>query len=263
MARTYAIAFPAGYDGTQATPLLFDFHGYAGNKEQQETNTHLAATGTAQGYIVVTPDAEEAYGKIREWNLFGGAGRPDDFTYVHTLVARLKAELCIDPARVYAAGHSNGSAFVGFLVCTKPYEFAAVAMVSATTPAGCPAGIAPAVLAVAGTKDPQVPFAGGSVGGGPTNIPPVLDVIDKYVEHYHCTPSPTKTALAPGVERTAYAGCDDGADVDLLAVHDGTHEWPGSAAAQANPTDSVAGKTFDATAEVLRFFTGHRRTPNP
>ena len=47
---------------------------------------------------------------------------------------KLVCELCIDRARIYATGHSAGSAFAGFLVCTKPSRYAAVAMVSATVP---------------------------------------------------------------------------------------------------------------------------------
>ncbi|MCU1427754.1 MAG: putative esterase/lipase/thioesterase [Actinomycetia bacterium] len=254
--RSYFLALPARYDGSQAYPLVFDFHGFAGRKEALEALTHMGKKGTARGFIVVTPDSLE---NPPQWNMFGSPGQPDDFGFVHALVADLERRLCIDPKRVYAAGHSNGSAFSAFLVCTKPYLFAAVAMVSATTPAGCPSRVAPSVLAIAGTADPLVPYAGGSVGGSSVQIPAARTVIDGYAKRYGCDPSPKQDQAAKGVTRLRYQHCTGGLEVVLDTVVGGTHYWPGGADAVSDPTDSAAGKTFAATDEILDFFARHRR----
>jgi polyhydroxybutyrate depolymerase len=255
--RSYLLAIPPDYDGRAAYPLVFVFHGFASNGPASDENTSMGAKGAARGYVVVTPTSDPP-----EWTLFTDPTRVDDYAYVLALAADVQTQLCIDPARVFAAGHSNGSAFAGFLVCKPPYVFAAVAMVSATVPSTCPDGIAPSALAIAGTADPQVPYAGGTVGGSTIGIPAATDTVAAYVTHYHCAPDAVKDAPLAGVERARYSGCVAGADVVLDTIVSGTHPWPGSLAAIADPSDSDAGHRFDATSEILDFFDHHRRPPS-
>jgi polyhydroxybutyrate depolymerase len=247
--RTYLLALPPTYDGTTAMPLVLDFHGFASNGPTLDADTELGAKGASRGYIVVTPSSDPP-----EWNEFGDPARADDYAFVHALVVSLEERLCIDPKRVFAAGHSNGSAFAGFLVCRPPFEIAAVAMVSATVPSTCPDDLVRSVLAIAGTADPQVPYAGGTVGGSTIAIPAVPDTIAAYVARYHCTAAPQQDAPVPGVDRIVYGGCAAGALVALATVVGGTHAWPGGIAAHADPNDSDAGHTFDASAAILDFF---------
>lgn len=250
------MAVPDGYDGRTAFPLVFNFAGFAGTKESHEAFTEMAGKGSARGFVVVTPDA---LGNPREWNMFGLANRPDDFAFVHALVADVVHRLCIDPDRIFASGHSNGSAFAAFLVCREPYVFAAVAMVSATTPAGCPADVAPAVLAIAGTADISVPYAGGIVLGSTIPIPAARATISAYAKKYRCTGSPRETRPSAGVTEIRYSGCAHGSEVTLDTVAGGTHTWPGGPAAAADASDSAAGKSFAATDRVLDFFARHHR----
>jgi polyhydroxybutyrate depolymerase len=257
--RSYLLALPDDYDGRTADPLVLDFAGFAGTKESQEAFTQMGAKGVARGFVVVTPDA---LGTPRQWNEFAIPSQPDDFAFIHALVADLEHRLCIDPDRVYAAGHSNGSAFAGFLVCRAPHVFAAVAMVSATTPAGCPTGVAPAVLAIAGTADASVPYAGGLVAGSTIPIPAARTTISFYAARYQCRQPPEQTRLGAGVTQIRYSDCIDGAEVTLDTIAGGTHTWPGGPAALADSHDSAAGKTFGATVQILDFFARHRRAPS-
>jgi polyhydroxybutyrate depolymerase len=253
--RTYLLALPRGYDGRTPAPLVFDFHGFLGRKETTEANTNMGAKGSARGFIVVTPDSLGV-----QWNMFSAPGEADDYGFVHALLGDLEQRLCVDTSRVYAAGHSNGSAFAAFLVCKAPYEFGAVAMVSATTPTSCPADVTPAAIAVAGTADPQVPYAGGTVRGSTIPIPPAQSVIAGYAKKYGCDATPLNTVLQPGVDELRYAHCAGGSEVVLDTVAGGTHPWPSSGDAIRDPTDSTAGKTFPATDRILDFLTAHRRT---
>ena len=254
--RTYLLALPPGATGRRFVPLVFDFHGFASNGPEQDARTQLSAKGTALGYAVVTPDA---LGRPSQFNMFGTPGQPDDYGFVHALAAELQRQLCIDPHRIYAAGHSNGSAFTGFVACQKPYLFAAIAMVSATPPSTCPPAQAPSVLSIHGSDDPQVPYGGGAVGGGPVRSPSVPQTIARYAKDDGC-PSPGRHDTPhPGVDRVRYTGCPGGREVVLDTVEGGTHAWPGSSAATADPTDSAAGRTFAATDAILAFFGHHRR----
>jgi polyhydroxybutyrate depolymerase len=252
--RAYLLALPDDYDGTTAHPLVFSFHGFAGSKEGHAASTAMAEKGAARGYVVLTPDA---LGEPRDWNYFGNPARADDFGFVHALVADLSERLCIDADRVYAAGHSAGSAFAGFLQCRSPYRFAAVAMVAAFIPTTCPVGRAnPSVIAFHGTADPLVPYGGGSVGGGATGIPPALQTLQQYADAYGCDRPATEDEPAVGVETDTLRGCAGGSEVVLYTIVGGTHDWPG------NPVRPAAGggQAYPATDAILDFFDAHPRT---
>lgn len=255
--RAYLLALPHGYDGRSARPLVFDFHGFLGRKETHEADTSMAKRGAARGDIVVTPDS---LGSPPQWNMFGAPDQADDFGFIHALLASLERRLCVDADRVYAAGHSNGSAFAAFLVCKPPYVFAALAMVSATTPSTCPAGVAPGAIAVAGTADPAVPYAGGTVAGTTIPIPAGLTVIKDYASRDRCN-LVVQSQPMQGVLRTRYTRCAHGSEFVLDTIVGGTHAWPGGLVAKQDPTDSPAGKAFSATDEILTFFARHARAP--
>jgi polyhydroxybutyrate depolymerase len=257
--RSYLLTLPPHYDKRTPYPLIFNFHGNKSSKELQEVRTSMGVEGAARGYIVVTPDA---LGDPRRWNTPGAAGAADDFGFIPALMDNLRLRLCIDPGRIYATGHSNGSEFAAALVCHPPFQFAAVGMVSSTYPARCPDGIAPAVIAIHGTADAAVPYKGGTVGGGTTRVRPAEDVIKEYADRYDCG-LPTSDEVRAGVIRIRYSGCIGGAEVVLLAVPGGTHPWPSSLDAKNDRANSVAGRTFAATSAILDFFSAHRAPARP
>ena len=245
--RAYLLTLPPVAAPAARMPLVLDFHGHGGSIAKQEANTRLGASGTRQGFAVVTP---QALGSPSRWNFSRNPGSADDFTFVHALLADLRRHLCIDPRRVYAVGHSNGAAFAGFVVCDPPYEFAAAVMVSATVPAICPVRRAtPSVLTIRGTADPTVPY-----------VPAALDAaMASYIERYGCDRVPARDAPGTGVLRVRYANCRSGAEVVADTIAGGLHAWPGGPAAQ-QAGNSDAGRDFDATGEVLTFLARHRRS---
>lgn len=235
--RRYFVALPDDYDGSRAAPLVFSFHGSGGWAEQHEVNTQLARVGTERGYLVVTPDSVGEDPK--EWNMFGSPDLAPDFEFADALFTDLESRLCIDTDRVFAAGFSNGSAFGGFLVCTEPYRFAAVAMVGGMAPSMCDAEVAaPPVLSMMGTGDPV------------NEIFPALDMFEQYRETYRCddpvVDEPTET-----YERHLLEGCVHDTTVELLMLADAFHVWPGGPATQG--TDKP-GETFPATRAIYDFF---------
>jgi len=233
-------------------PMILLFHGFASSKEEIDADTKLDRIGSARGYIVVTPDGSS---NPRTWNFISGASgsTADDFTYVDALVRDLEQRLCVDTTRVYAAGHSAGSAFVGFLVCHKPYHFAGAAMVSATIPSSCPPSVTYAVLSIHGTADPVVLYNGGKGVGQTVPIPPVKDTVAGLAKRASCNASPAVDAAASGVERTQYGGCAAGKDVTLLSIIGGNHPWPGGLQATAD-AHAPAGAHFSASNAIVDFF---------
>ena len=249
--REYQVALPKAYDGSQAVPLVLQFHGFSSSRQAIDADTGLSREGAAAGFAVVTPDA---LGDPMQWNMFGAAGQADDFGFVAALVKRLRSDLCIDADRVFAAGHSNGSAFTGFLPCHVHDTFAGIAMVSATIPPICATDEQPSIWATAGTKDPQVPAKGGTVSGSTTGIPPAEESIAAYRKAYGCDPKPERSEPVAGASVETATGCTDHEQVVYVEIAGGTHPWPGGLAAAAEQADSKAGKTCDATAAILAFF---------
>ncbi|MBW8813399.1 MAG: hypothetical protein JF588_08230 [Caulobacterales bacterium] len=248
-ARSYLLALPSGYDGRRPYPLILDFHGHNGSKEKHDAATQMSAKGAARGFIVVTPDAIPP-----NWNVREEAGRAHDFAFVEALLAELGATLCIDEARIYAAGFSNGSAFAGLLACRPPNRFAAVAMAAGTPPLTCPKDVAPPTLFIRGTGDLTVPYQGGVLGGALTSTA-------RYAAAYGCSPDPAHEPVMAGVERLRYGGCRDGGEVILDTVEGGAHVWAGGPKAALMPGNSEASRSFPATDEVLSFFERHAGRP--
>lgn len=234
--REYNLALPAA-DGARH-PMIVLFHGFSSSKDAIDADTGMPAAATKRGYVVATPNGA---GNPRSWSFVGSK----DFDFAQGLVAHLERTLCVDSARVFLAGHSAGSAFVGFLVCHKPYGFAAVAMVSATIPSSCPANVKPAVIGVHGTKDPVVLYNGGLGQGQTVPIPPFLQTIAKHAQRSGCNGSTTDKP-APDVERVTYNGCH----VESITVVGGGHPWPGGI--QATHIPPVV--HYSATTAILDFF---------
>lgn len=250
--RSYLLALPDDYDGTTAQPMVFNFHGFGNDMEGHDAYTAMGEAGTDRGYVVVTPNAS---GEPRDWNYFSDEDRADDFGFIDALVADLSEQLCVDQDRIYATGHSAGSAFSGFLVCKEPHRFAAVAMVAAFIPTTCPTDeVAPSAIAFHGTDDPVVPYDGGELSGEGA-IPDVFDTLDQYAEAYQCDQPAGEDEAADDVQTHTLTGCVHGSEVVLYTLVGGGHGWPGNTAGvdiSGQPGNAL--EQFPATDTILDFF---------
>lgn len=237
--RTYLLAAPPAGASAGPVPLILDFHGWGGSAVGHDENTGFSAAAVERGFAVVTPDA---LGEPMRWNFGRAPEEADDVGFIDELVDSIVRERCVDPARVIAVGHSNGSAFASVVGCASA-RFAAIVMVSATVPATCPAGVTPTTIAIHGTADGSVAY--GAVGQGGAE-----DTMALFAQWYGCGPMATSAPM-PGVRIDGYADCANGGRVELATIVGGTHPWPGSAQAVADPTNSEAGRTFSATNHIL------------
>lgn len=255
----YRLALPAGYDGSRKVGLILNLHGSGSNKEQQILLTDLPRKAGDRGYAVVTPDGT---GRPQGWNMFGGAGEPDDYVFLGDLVEKLKSDLCVDPDRVYTTGISNGSAMSMFIACREPYRFAAVAMVAATVPGNCPDGVRPSILAFHGTADRIVPYGGGRVNataGGGVSAPGAESTMAAWAERYECT-QPPKDQSVGAAHHLAWA-CPNGVGLEFYGLGGAGHTWPGGTDLEALGITALGGTNKDvaATDLMLDFFGAHPR----
>lgn len=166
--RTYLLARPVASTGSgRPSPLLLAFHGYSTSGAALARRSGLSAAAGAAGFVTVFPDGT---GTPARWALPGRIDGPDDVAFVRALIRDVARRACIDPARIYAAGFSNGAAFAGLLACRHPTLLAGIALVGGANLAPpCAATRAPgrvAVVLVHGADDLVVPLAGGAVLGG-------------------------------------------------------------------------------------------------
>lgn len=227
-------------------PLVLNFHGYGGNGARQNAYSGLEPLSDAHGFILVSPDALPTMNGQPFWNnlLLPDPPHADDVGFVGALLDELEADLCIDAARIYATGMSNGALMSSRLACSLSSRIAAVAPVAgayypplvANTPTeSCPDTRPVSLIGFHGTLDPQVPFSGGpSIQGGTFFRLPIddatrdEDVFQSWAAHNGCTQGRQESSVSAEVRLVAYGGCADGADVRLYVVDGGGHTWPGS-----------------------------------
>jgi polyhydroxybutyrate depolymerase len=267
--RWYSLMVPSAYDGAPV-PLVVDLHGYLSGAAVHAEISQLGALGEEAGFVVATPQgtSDMAY-----WNAVPHADLPDDVGFVEDVIDDVGATVCIDPARVYVDGFSNGAFLTSLIACRLSERVAAVAAVAGLQmPSDCAPERAAPVLAVHGTDDRHVSFEGGpnpaldeltwndesraAFDGLP--FADVTETAAAWAEAAGCGPEPDRTEVADAVELIAYSGCTGGSAVELYVVEGGGHAWPGSDLSAASA--SILGPTteaIDASELIWSFFQDH------
>ena len=161
----------------------------------------------------------------------------DDIAWVEALLDDLGSHACVDLARVYATGLSNGGFFSATLVCALADRIAATSSVAGVThPEPCEPSRPVPMLAFHGTGDTVVPFDGGdSVLLGPDSpeaarqffSQSMPDELGQFAADFNCS-AITDTALTETITRTDYAECDEGVTLQFHRIEGDGHTWPGS-----------------------------------
>lgn len=267
--RWYSQLVPTSYDG-EPTPLVVDLHGYLSGSAGQVAMSDFATVAEEEGFVLATPQGN---GDMPYWNAVPHPDLPDDVAFVEQVIDDVGAHLCIDPARVYVSGFSNGAFLTSLVACELSDRVAAVAPVAGLLlPADCAPTRPVPVLAVHGTDDRYVSFTGGDNPGladltwndestrAFDGLPfaEVTTTAATWAEVQGCEPDPTQTEVGPTVDLTEYTGCDDDSTVQLYVVEGGGHAWPGSEFSVAS--EPILGTTtdeIDASEVIWTFFEDH------
>ncbi len=253
--RGYRLAVPEDYTGKKPLPLILNLHGLGSNAIQQAIYSQLEEKGPERGYVVVTPNGTPP---AMFWNILANLDTPDDVAYASELIDATEAALCINTARVYSTGMSNGAGMSVHLGCQLGDRLAAIAPVAGVNllqGTGCPEGKDLPVIAFHGQADGVVPYAGGaSVGNIP--VTPVEDAVAAWAKRDGCKRQPTIESISEHVQLTDYSGCDKKTDVQLYTVSDGAHTWPGSLDV---PRLGHVTTEINAADLMLDFFDEHRQ----
>ena len=216
--------------------------GENGARIRIETGFGFDRLAEEHGFAVVYPNAYEGYWAV--CNIVGDVSANglniDDVGFLTGMADKLVSEIGIDPGRVFAAGSSRGGFMAFRLALEAPSRFRGVAAVSANVPSPenfkCkPAGQSTSsVMIMNGTKDPLVPFDGGSVSlfGLFYKMGKVRSSLESgqyFADLNHTTgpPERNETPVADGVsvERVLWRN-NSNVEVELVAVHGGGHGIP-------------------------------------
>ncbi|MEY2569219.1 MAG: polyhydroxybutyrate depolymerase [Actinomycetota bacterium] len=251
-AREYAVYAPASYTGRKRVPVVLEFHGFGSGAQQQMIYGNFGPAADRDGFLVVGPQGQ---GQPRHFTLLGAAsGEEDDVQFVGDLLDHLQQTLCVDPARVYSTGMSNGGALTALLACRLSDRIAAFASVAAVVwGPQCEAARTVPIIAFHGTADPIVPFNGGRVTccGNPT-IAGAPDTMANWARHDGCGPQATEEPVKGTVTVRRWTRCKPGGVVELYVVGGGGHTWPGATISAGFL--GQASKDIDASAVIWDFF---------
>ncbi len=249
--RSFTLIEPRGTAGPR--DLVLVFHG-----SKQDGSTHRTFTGRAFDALALRDGAVVAYldGYRSNWN---DARREsffparvegiDDVAFTRAVIDLLAETHAVDTRRVFAVGYSNGGQMVMRLVHETPTVIAGAVVVAATLPTpesllltapSAPPTPMPVVL-IQGTKDPIVPYTGGTMSrwaramfkvGGSTRS--AADTASYFAARNGITAAPTTTRVSPARPGTARTWVtltehrqDDRPTVALYTVHGGGHTVPG------------------------------------
>ena len=254
MQREYILYVPASYTGSNAVPLVFNFHGYTSNATEQMWYGDFRPIADTANFIIVHPNGMLDGTGTTHFNVGWGGSTIDDVGFTSALLDSISADYNINADRIYSTGMSNGGFMSYHLACQLSDKIAAIASVTGSmsplTYNTCNPQHPTAILEIHGTSDGTVPYTGASFSK------PVSDVLDYWVNFNNSNTTPTvinvpdiNTSDGSTVEHLLYYGGDNDVTVEHFKITGGGHTWSGSAFGGAGTNYDI-----DASVEVWKFF---------
>ena len=284
LTRTYIAHVPPRVSEGRPLPLVLAFHGGGGNGSGFKAYAGLDALADREGFVVVYPDGSGRLGRrLLTWNAGGCCGyaasqNVNDVAFTLAVVRDVARNVSIDPARVYATGHSNGAMMAYRLAAEASERIAAIAPVAGAMQApGFPPPRPVPVLHIHSVDDPRALYGGGLGPPFPGTQSRVTHraveiELRRWIAHDRCPVEPRTveqrtTPIRGGQAHTAsllvWGPCAAGAEVQLWKRTGAGHGWPGG---HIRLPESVMGPetaTIDAALEVWRFVSRFRRPDAP
>lgn len=232
--REFILNIPASYDGNEAMPVIFNFHGFGSNANQQMFYGDFRPIAESEGIILVHPEGT-LIDDQGHWNVGFSANdsEADDIGFTEAMIEYLIENYNIDETRIYATGMSNGGFMSYLLACQLGDRFAAIASVTGSmTPEtfeNCQPTHPTPIMEIHGTNDETVPYDGAIF------TMPIDDVMSYWVNFNNCdaTPEQVEVEDVNGSDgNTAsyfiYSDCDNNITTELFRINNGSHTWPGA-----------------------------------
>ena len=237
--RPAQLAIPPAYDPLVPAPLLVVLHGYSISGSIQLAYMGLTGLPASDGVFVIAPDGLVDGDGNRFWNATNACcnfygSTVDDVAYLRDLIAEIRVEFNIDPARIHLLGHSNGAFMAHRMACDEPNLIASVVALAGTNwddETLCEPAVPVSVLQIHGTADGTIAYAGGSNGVGRT-YPGAVESTSDWAADDGCaatfTTDPNPIDLTSGIvgaetQVDRADTCPAGIGVELWTIAGGSH----------------------------------------
>jgi polyhydroxybutyrate depolymerase len=219
--------------GAGPAPLLVAVHGWASGAANFAAVTGLSAGADERGVVVAYP---QGLGRPAGWHFAGMpssefGGRQSDVGLFDALLERLTVSGCVDPQKVFVAGHSQGGGMAAELACRRGEGLAGVAMISGEHfRLPCAPSRPVPILSLHAVDDEVLPYGGGQVTTMSPDFPSVLpaeEVAAAWAAIDGCLAA-GREDHDDGVTRLTWSGCR--APVTFYRLSRGGHAWAGSGA---------------------------------
>jgi polyhydroxybutyrate depolymerase len=184
-------------------PLILALHFASGTGSQMEQATRYTPQARRSGFVVAYPTASSD----GFWSIDG------DLAKLTATLDRIERIACIDPARVYVSGISNGGFMATVLACRMAGRIAAAALFAPGMNGigTCSPSRPLSVLEVHGTADAIVPYAG------------VASFVGGWARRDGCASRSTAIRRSALVTLFRRPGCRGGTRVEHLRLTRGKH----------------------------------------
>ncbi|GAC1306564.1 MAG: PHB depolymerase family esterase [Mucilaginibacter sp.] len=264
ISRKFTIYIPSKTSGAKL-PVLISLHGRLGTGEGMMDFADFRPIAEREQFIIVCPG-----GIDRSWN----DGRPtpaqkkgiNDVKFIDQLITYISHTYNGDERRVYVTGMSNGGFLASRLACELSSRIAAIAVVGASMDKNMdyhPGKPIPAMY-IQGTKDPLVPYDGGTMKGAGGEIYGHADVLKVWAEAGRCIDKPIVTHLpdeahdGTAIIKEEYSNPASGLKVVGYTVTNGGHTWPGGTQYIPKFVIGAVSHNLNACEVIWQFFKGNR-----
>jgi polyhydroxybutyrate depolymerase len=241
--RTVLLHAPPGAFRPRA--LVIALHGAGETGPDFAADTGFSRLADRDRFLVAYPSG---VGPRSFWDISGAppATGPEEVVELRTSLDALEDSACVDDARVFVTGVSNGGGMAARLACELSDRIAGVAPVAggySSLPACHPARPLP-VLEIHGTGDQVVPYGGQP----PAHAGSVTRWLRQWRSIDGCHGPALHIEPGAGVHELAWRHCASGTLVEHVRLDHQAHGWPGGPRTQPLPAP------FSATWRTWLFF---------
>ncbi len=216
--RSYLLHVPA--KPPRAMPVIFVLHGSSANANVVMEESGMNDVGDSVGALVVYPNGTGGIPYVRLfWNTdHCCASQPrsgtDESGMVRAIVDSLALHFPIDRSRIGLIGFSDAATLAYLLACDAAPPLTAIGVLSGDLPSTrCTQSVGVSTFVLHGTGDRNMLY-----GDTPARVA-------EWARRQRCGPGAIDSVT--DVIRTRYGQRADDAAVQLYAIIDGRHAWPG------------------------------------
>ncbi len=233
--RTYYIHLPQGYESYRRYPVILAFTG----KNMKISFLEKVSGLNALPAIVVYPQAMRGTAGAYSWQGAPYSPKVNDVRFVGQVLDQVQQKLCVDTARIYSVGISNGGGMSWLLSCKLSHRIAAFAMLSGAyyfPDKQCTPDRPAPLLNIHGGKDSVIPYGGSKR----KKLPAITTWVRARAAYNGChDKQPTVTRPSRTTKITTWRNCPYNATVQNVELTQARHDWPTSVTVPSDDDERI------------------------